>query len=222
LIALGQNNCGPQYRSAALQGQRGGFFDRLFGGFGGNNDGGVINAPENTGPMGSTYRTLCVRVGDGFYYPISYATTADHFQQDDQTCHRTCPAAEVQLFVYHNPGEDVSQSVSLTGTRYADLPSAFAYRKKISGYSCRPPGESWAEALRASGPDTTLEAGDVVVTEQNAKRLSQPRDSKQTKSEHRPAETPQSTRSSLADAPGDVDPAKRKVRTVGPTFLPAH
>ena len=35
LIALGDNNCGPQYRSAALAGQRGGFFDRLFGGNGG-------------------------------------------------------------------------------------------------------------------------------------------------------------------------------------------
>ena len=32
LIALGNNNCGPQYRSAAVQGQQGGgFFDRLFG-----------------------------------------------------------------------------------------------------------------------------------------------------------------------------------------------
>ena len=32
LIALGDNGCGPQYRSAALAGQQGGFFDRLFGG----------------------------------------------------------------------------------------------------------------------------------------------------------------------------------------------
>src|SRR5665647_3489872 len=35
LIALGDNGCGAQYRSAALQGQQGGFFDRLFGGNGG-------------------------------------------------------------------------------------------------------------------------------------------------------------------------------------------
>jgi hypothetical protein len=225
LIALGQNNCGPQYRSAALQGQQGGFFDRLFGGFGGN-DGGVISAPDN-GPMGNTYRTVCVRVADGFYYPISYATTVDHFQQDELACHRTCPAADVQLFVYHNPGEDVSQAVSLTGAHYADLPSAFAYRKKLSGYNCRPPGESWAEALKATGPDTTIEAGDVVVTEQNAKRLSQPRtgaDGKPIKSgSQHPAEAaPDSARSALADAPGETDPTKRKVRTVGPTFLPSH
>ena len=34
LIALGDNGCGPQYRSAALAGQQRGFFDTLFGGNG--------------------------------------------------------------------------------------------------------------------------------------------------------------------------------------------
>ena len=38
LIALADNGCGPQYRSAALAGQQGGFFDRLFG----NNSGAVL------------------------------------------------------------------------------------------------------------------------------------------------------------------------------------
>ena len=44
LIALGNNGCGPQYRSAALHGQQGGFFDRLFG-----NNGGVFSAPGANG-----------------------------------------------------------------------------------------------------------------------------------------------------------------------------
>ena len=223
LIALGENNCGPQYRSAALQGQQRGFFDRLFGGLGGENGPGpgeVVTAPD-VGPMGNTYRTVCVRVGDGYYYPVSFSTTPDHFQQDADTCRRTCPASDVQLYYYHNPGEDMTQAVSLTGTRYADLPSAFEYRKKLSSLSCRRPGESWADTLKAEGPDSTLEAGDVVVTEENAKRLSQPRAGKPGKQE-RASEQPASTRSALADAPGEADPAKRKVRTVGPSFLPGH
>ena len=62
LIALGDNGCGPQYRSAALAGQQGGFFDRLFGG-----NGGMFSAPS--GQMGGTFRTICVRTCDGFYYP---------------------------------------------------------------------------------------------------------------------------------------------------------
>ena len=83
------------------------------------------------------------------------------------------------------------------------------------------PGESWAEALKTLGPDNTVEQGDVVVTEQNSKKLSTPRgaDGKLL----RPSVAPQQdTRSALGDAPGQADPTKRKVRTVGPTFLPSN
>ena len=87
LIQLANNGCGAQYRQAALAGQQGGFFDRLFG----NNSGPF--APS--GPMGSTYRTVCVRTCDGFYFPISFSTTQDHFRDDEASCQRMCPAAEV-------------------------------------------------------------------------------------------------------------------------------
>ena len=43
LVALGNNGCGPQYRSAAIAGQQGSFFDRLFGG---NNSGGIFSSPQ--------------------------------------------------------------------------------------------------------------------------------------------------------------------------------
>ena len=171
LIALGDNGCGPQYRSAALAGQQGGFFDRLFGG---NSNGGIFSAPPR--PMGGTFRTVCVRTCDGFYFPISFATSSDRFRDDEQTCQRMCPAAEVSLYTYHNPGEEMTQAVSLNGRPYTELPTAFSYRKAISpACSCRRPGESWAEALKAIGADDTVVPGDVVVTEQNAKQLSQPR-----------------------------------------------
>jgi hypothetical protein len=100
LIALGDNGCGPQYRSAALAGQQGGFFDRLFGSNSGNS---MFSTPS--GPIGGTFRTVCVRTCDGFYFPISYTTSPDRFREDEQTCQRLCPAAEVSLYTYHNPGE---------------------------------------------------------------------------------------------------------------------
>ena len=62
LVALGQNDCGPQYRQYANSGP-GGFFENLFGG------GGVAPAPD--APLAGTYRTLCVRTCDGYYFPIS-------------------------------------------------------------------------------------------------------------------------------------------------------
>lgn len=220
LIALGQNNCGPQYRSAGTQQGPGGFFDRLFGGLG-NESGAIIGAPQQQ--MGGTYRTVCVRLCDGYYFPISYATTPDHFQTDAQTCQRECPAAQVQLYTYHNPGEEMTQAVSLDGQPYTALPAAFAYRKAMSpACGCRRPGESWAEALKALGPDTTVEAGDVVVTDENAKKLSAPRGADGKPVKPAAAPQPESTRSALADAPGQIDPTKRKVRTVGPTFLPSN
>jgi hypothetical protein len=219
LIALGNNGCGAQYRSAALQGQQGGFFDRLFSGNGGMFSG-------QPGAMGGSFRTICVRSCDGFYFPISYATTSDRFRDDDQTCQRMCPAAEVSLYTYHNPGEEVAQAVSLSGRLYTELPAAFSYRKALNpACSCRRPGESWAEALKVNGTDDTVAPGDVIVTEQNAKQLSQPRigaDGKPIRPDPR-AKTPAAPQPApIAEAPGETDPAKRSVRTVGPTFLPVR
>lgn len=225
LIALGDNNCGPQYRSAAIQGQQGGFFDRLFGGgnggpgpSGGSGDNGIYSTPQ--GQMGGTFRTICVRTCDGYYFPISYQTSPDHFQQDAQACQRACPAAPVQLYTYHNPGEDVAQAVSLDGQPYTALPAAFAYRKALDkSCGCRRPGESWAEALKALGNDETLAPGDVVVTPENAKKLSQPPRAPAPK--QGPATAP---RSDASPVPGTQpqQAASGEMRSVGPTFLPAR
>jgi hypothetical protein len=227
LIALGDNGCGAQYRSAALAGQQGGFWDRLFGDNGG---GSVVSTP--LGPMGGTFRTVCVRTCDGFYFPISYSTSPDRFRDDEQSCQRMCPASEVSLYTYHNPGEEMAQAVSLNGRPYTELPTAFQYRKAVDpACSCRRPGESWAQTLKALGPDDTVVPGDVVVTEQNAKQLSQPRigaDGKPIRPEQRAptpapaiATTPADS-APAAETPGQTAPGKRTVRTVGPTFLPTR
>ena len=178
--------------------------------------------------MGGTFRTVCVRTCDGFYFPISYSTSPDRFRDDEQTCQRMCPASEVSLYTYHNPGEEMTQAVSLNGRPYTELPTAFQYRKAMSpACSCRRPGESWAQALKAIGPDDTVAPGDVVVTEQNAKQLSQPRigaDGKPIRPDPRvpaSAATPASP-PPAAEPPPEADPAKRTVRTVGPTFIPAR
>ena len=167
LVALGQNDCGPQYRQYVTGGP-GGFFDNLFGG------GGVAPAPD--APLAGTYRTLCVRTCDGYYFPISYSTVPGKFADDEQLCRRLCPATEVTLYSHRNPGEDVSRAMSASGRVYSDLPTAFSYRKQYNAAcQCRLPGQSWADALRQGGSDQTIERGDIVVTEERAKQLSQPR-----------------------------------------------
>ena len=139
-----------------------------------------------------------------------------------------CPASEVSLYTYHNPGEEMAQAVSLNGRLYTELPAAFQYRKAVDpACSCRRPGESWAQTLKAIGPDDTVAPGDVVVTEQNARQLSQPRtgaDGKPIRVEQRtlapgPATAPAAP---AAETPTQTDTGKRTVRTVGPTFLPTR
>lgn len=75
-----------------------------------------------------TYRTLCVRACDGYYFPISFATTRDRFLDDQQSCQAICPGAKVDLYVHANPGQQAEDMVSLTGVRYSELPTAFRYR----------------------------------------------------------------------------------------------
>ena len=216
--ALAQNDCGPQYRQLANQGNGGGFFERLFGP-------GTIVSPD-TGPPApsSTYRTLCVRTCDGFYFPISYAATPNRFAEDAQACQRLCPASEAVLYS-HPTSADVNQAVSANGRLYTELPNAFAYRKQFNpSCSCKSAGQTWADALRQLD-DQTVERGDIVVnTEERAKQLSQPQTDAQGKPIKPPAKPPAATPAAAsAPAASDAPPdAKRQIRTVGPTFLPEH
>lgn len=222
LIALSQNDCGPQYRAAAQAAQPRGFFESLFGG------GGSIFG--NMTQSGGTYRTICVRTCDGFYFPISFATSPEHFREDEQACRRMCPAAEVILYSHRNPGEEVSQAVSLGGQLYTELPNAFQYRKEYnSACSCKKPGETWAQALKHLD-DYTVERGDIVVTEERAKAMAQPRDARgrPVKAGAPLAKNTEGASANSSTQTGDKDEkqedasVKRKVRAVGPQLFPTR
>jgi len=91
-------------------------------------------------PAGGTYRTMCVRACDGYYFPVSFATGRDQFVNDAARCGEICPAAETELFVYRNPGETQENMTSLTGTAYGDLENAYRFKSEfVPGCSCRGP-----------------------------------------------------------------------------------
>jgi hypothetical protein len=84
-----------------------------------------------------TYRTICVRLCDGFYYPVSEASPPVNFISDEQKCQSSC-SAPTKLF-YATRGEDIDQMVALTGEGYAGLPNAFHYRTEyVDACSCKP------------------------------------------------------------------------------------
>ncbi|HVV95436.1 MAG TPA: DUF2865 domain-containing protein [Hyphomicrobiales bacterium] len=161
IAALQQNGCGGGATQPAVAPRRRGLFDFLFGGGGGGEQqapqpNGPVTLPEEQAPpQSSTYRTVCVRLGDGFFYPISFATSRANFERDAAICRRTCPGTQAELFAYPNPGGSIADAVSVNGEPYKDLPNAFLYQKKyVEGLSCKPAGETWAQAL--AGADTGL------------------------------------------------------------------
>lgn len=132
---LARNNCGANYQQEAQR--RGGFnpFSSLW-------------QDEDSGPGGranefgalpfATYRTLCVRLCDGYYFPVSFSTLPNHFQRDADVCQSRC-AAPAELYYHQNPGGAVEQMVSAAGQQpYTSLKTAFRYRKEyVQGCSCK-------------------------------------------------------------------------------------
>jgi hypothetical protein len=229
LTALAQNNCGPQYANAAPG--PGGFLNNLFGNNNNNNSPGVPGA--DVGPQSGTYRTVCVRSCDGFYFPISFATVPGRFPDDEKTCKALCPAADANLFTYRNPGEDMSSAVSINGQPYSSSPNAFRYRQEFNpSCSCKAAGQTWSDALKTIDDKAAAEQqGDIIVTEESAKKMSRP----QTKPAPAAAKkgaapagttatapaTPDDPASTTATAPAAA-PDNKQIRTVGPTFIPAR
>ncbi|MBX9587845.1 MAG: DUF2865 domain-containing protein [Hyphomonadaceae bacterium] len=133
---LARNGCGQQYvQEARKRDAASNPFAMLFG-------------EESDGPRGptnqfgnlpfATYRTLCVRLCDGYYFPVSFSTLPNHFQRDAQICQSQC-AAPAELYYHQNPGGAVEQALSANGQQpYTSLKSAFRYRKEfVQGCSCK-------------------------------------------------------------------------------------
>lgn len=129
--ALARAGCGP----AAQKPRRGGLFDF----FGGQEP---EPQPEFQTPVyrsidpNGRYKTVCVRLCDGFFYPISYSTYGARVGADAERCQTNC-AAPAELYV-HPVGREIEQAISLQGSAYMDLPVALKYRKEyVKGCSCK-------------------------------------------------------------------------------------
>lgn len=224
LTALAQNNCGPQYVNA-VRGP-GNFLDNLFG----NNNNSNPNAPgADVGPQSGTFRTVCVRSCDGAYFPISFATIPGRFPDDEKTCKALCPAADATLYAYHNPGEDMNQAVSISGQPYTSSPNAFRFRQEFNpSCSCKAPGQTWSDALKNIDDKAAAEQqGDIIVTEDSAKKMSRPPPTRATAKKGAAGTTATAPAAPAPDTPAPATASTGKagdkpIRTVGPTFIPAR
>ena len=227
LTALAQNNCGPQYVNAAPPGP-GNFLQNLFGNNGSSNP----NAPGGDfGPQSGTYRTVCVRSCDGAYFPISFATVPARFPDDEKSCKALCPATDATLYAYRNPGEDMNQAVSISGQPYSASPNAFRYRQEFNPTcACKAAGQTWSDALKNVDDKAMSEQqGDIIVTEESAKKMARPQQAPAPKSANAKKGAPPPDAAGAAppaDAGGTTGvtppPGDKSIRTVGPTFIPAR
>lgn len=129
---LARNGCGQGYQQEASRSN--------------NPFSSIWQDSESSGGVGTrfgalpfaTYRTICVRLCDGYYFPVSFSTLPNHFDKDSDVCQSKC-AAPAELYYYQNPGGVVDQAVSVkTNQAYTALRTAFRFRKEyIQGCSCK-------------------------------------------------------------------------------------
>jgi len=156
LQQIARFNCGQQDSQVQFSGDNSAqpplrhrnFLEQLFGGFqsdGANDDYNqtqdqVEDPYANDQTQNSnTIRTVCVRMSDGYYWPVSYSTVRDYIPQDAAQCQSECPGQSVDLYYYDNPGQEPEQMVDADGKAYTSLPTAFLYRKQFDrSISCKP------------------------------------------------------------------------------------
>lgn len=187
---------------------------------------------------GPTYRTLCVRACDGYYFPVSFSTTSKHFQTDLVRCQQMCPASQVDLYFHSNPGEGPEDMKSLSGLTYSSLDTAFLYRKtRVNNCSCRSLDRSVVSSvgggirsgegqqLRDIPPGMRTGLTDLAPLSSGTPALPIPSsrlpadEDPETIANLRGDLDPSDLVSALPNA-GDTDRSPKPVRIVGPKFFP--
>ena len=108
--------------------------------------------PDARGPS----KAFCVRTCDGRFFPVqAYAGMSAA-----ESCRSFCPAAETRLY----GGSNIDYATAPDGSRYADLPNAFVYRKQmVAGCTCNGRNAFGLAPVEAAN-DPTLRQGDIVAT----------------------------------------------------------
>ena len=127
-------------------------FDRIFGttSEGDFTDGQMIDGGDYWGYQGyQTVRTVCVRLSDGYFWPISYATLPDYVSNDAQQCQRAVRRRRSTSISTTIRARSPSRCATSIGEPYTSLPTAFAYRDALD----TSPSASCKVAPRSDGID---------------------------------------------------------------------
>ncbi len=190
------------------------------------------------GGLSGSFRTLCVRTCDGYFFPISYGVSSSLFERDQNACAAMCPGTQVDLYYHRVPGESADMVSASSGLPYSEMQNAWRYRdgNTASGPGCgcgasaSAGGERGFEVIGGAYPS---DAGQPQPLASSIVTIPMPGERPD------PAEDPETlanrdggldveTMSRLATPPRVQSEAssppladgERAVRVVGPVFLP--
>ena len=191
----------------------------------------VLNQPgiPDFPSIGGEFHTTCVRTCDGYFFPMSNAASVSDFERDQKNCESSCPGTEMQVFYARGMDDDsASMTSSVTGRPYSELPTAYLYKQSNMS---RPPacGCNAAQNFQIIGGNSPYQQQSQPETDA-APLVPVP------VSKPDPGADPET----LANIEGGLDreaikrlsvkpvtspvsavpPEQRKVRVVGPAFLP--
>ncbi len=182
-------------------------------------------------PAAQTYRTMCVRSCDGYFYPMSYAASTRDFERDEKRCEASCPGVTMELYYGETSVDDAARMQSTKSSKfYAELPTAFFHQK----VSAQTPAGCVCNAKK--GFDVV--AGKPPRGEDEPNVLGEVRQPEADGVEEikEPAVQPSAPSGSIVEIPlpgtkepealpadtvtGEPPVEDRKIRVVGPGFLP--
>ncbi|MDG4852162.1 MULTISPECIES: DUF2865 domain-containing protein [unclassified Mesorhizobium] len=192
----------------------------------------VINQPDGMDQprMNGEFRTVCVRTCDGYFFPMSNAASVGDFERDQKNCESSCPGTEMQVFYTRGMDDDAgNMTSSATGRPYSELPTAYLYKQ--ANYS-RPPQcgcNAQAENFSIIGgnppnPEQPQpDSGATTLVPAPAAKLdagADPETLANAAGGLDRAAIKQLTAKVPASPVSALPPEQRKVRVVGPAFLP--
>ncbi len=98
----------------------------------------------------------CVRLCDGQHFPLEHMSNATPVE----TCRAMCPASKTKVYF----GSEIGAATAKDGARYADLDTAFIYRKQLVANCTCNGKDAFGLAPFDLSSDPTLRPGDMVST----------------------------------------------------------
>lgn len=187
----------------------------------------MINQPDRMDlpRLRGEFRTVCVRTCDGYFFPMSNAASLGDFPRDQKNCDSSCPGTEMQVFYSRGQdGDTADMTSSATGRPYRELPTAYLYKQSARPPACGCNAARNFEVIAGNPPGPEQSRADTQTEPFIPVPVAKP--------------DPGADPETLANVAGGLDreaikrlavkpvastlppPEQRRVRVVGPAFLP--